>query len=154
MVNNSHQYQQSKQSPLESDGQQFTPISTCLCWGACLFWWYWCELLTITVESWLFVLLILVWSVDHLCLDVIVCFVDIVVKWDTDGQQFTPISTKQTVSSMQWWSTIHTNISKTNNHLILVWVVDHLCLEVIVCFVDIGVNCWPSLSRGDCLFCW
>jgi len=28
MVNNSHQYQQSKQSPLDSDGQQFTPIST------------------------------------------------------------------------------------------------------------------------------
>jgi hypothetical protein len=28
MVNNSHQYKQSKQSPLDSDGQQFTPIST------------------------------------------------------------------------------------------------------------------------------
>jgi hypothetical protein len=28
MVNNSHQYQQSKQSPLNSDGQQFTPTST------------------------------------------------------------------------------------------------------------------------------
>jgi hypothetical protein len=28
MVNNSHQYQQSKQTPLQSDGQQFTPIST------------------------------------------------------------------------------------------------------------------------------
>jgi hypothetical protein len=28
MVNNSHQYQQSEQQPLNSDGQQFTPIST------------------------------------------------------------------------------------------------------------------------------
>jgi hypothetical protein len=28
MVNNSHQYQQSEQTPLNSDGQQFTPIST------------------------------------------------------------------------------------------------------------------------------
>jgi hypothetical protein len=28
MVNKSHQYQQSKQPPLNSDGQQFTPIST------------------------------------------------------------------------------------------------------------------------------
>jgi hypothetical protein len=28
MVNNSHQYQQNKQSPLNSDGQQFITIST------------------------------------------------------------------------------------------------------------------------------
>jgi hypothetical protein len=21
-------------------------------------------------------------------------------------------------------------------------------------FVDIGVNCWPSLFRGVCLLCW
>jgi hypothetical protein len=28
MVNKSHQYQQSEQSSLSSDGQQFTPIST------------------------------------------------------------------------------------------------------------------------------
>jgi hypothetical protein len=25
---------------------------------------------------------------------------------------------------------------------------------MIVRFVDIGVNCWPSLVRGDCLLCW
>jgi hypothetical protein len=28
MVNNSHQYQQINESPLNNDGQQFTPIST------------------------------------------------------------------------------------------------------------------------------
>jgi len=28
MVNNSHQYQQSEETPRNSDGQQFTPIST------------------------------------------------------------------------------------------------------------------------------
>ena len=26
-------------------------------------------------------------------------------------------------------------------------------ISVIACF-DIGVICWPSLLRGDCLFCW
>jgi hypothetical protein len=35
----------------------------------------------------------------------------------------------------------------------LVLIVDHHCLEMIVRFVDIGVNCWPSLFRGDCLLC-
>ena len=38
--------------------------------------------------------------------------------------------------------------------LILVWIVDHHCLEMIVRFVDIGVNWWPSLFRGVCLLCW
>jgi Pyruvate/2-oxoacid:ferredoxin oxidoreductase delta subunit len=43
---------------------------------------------------------------------------------------------------------------------VLVWFIDiggiifHHCLEVILCFVDIGVHCWPSLLRGDCLLCW
>ena len=68
--------------------------------------------------------------VDHHCLEVTVCFVD------------------------------------------LGGIDDHHCLEVIVWFVDIGGivdpslfrgdclfcwywwNCWPSLFRGDCLFCW
>jgi hypothetical protein len=31
-------------------------------------------------------------------------------------QQFTPTSTKRTITSKQWWSTIHTNINKTKNH--------------------------------------
>jgi hypothetical protein len=26
--------------------------------------------------------------------------------------------------------------------VILVWIVDHHCLEVVVRFVDVGVNCW------------
>jgi hypothetical protein len=29
-------------------------------------------------------------------------------------------------------------------------IVDHHCLEVIVRFVDICVNCLPSLFRGGC----
>jgi hypothetical protein len=32
-------------------------------------------------------------------------------------------------------------------------IVDHHCLEVVVRFVDIGLNCLPSLLRSDCLFC-
>jgi hypothetical protein len=37
-----------------------------------------------------------------------------------------------------------TNINKTNNHQVIVClvdigeIVDHLCLEVVICFVDIG----------------
>jgi hypothetical protein len=30
-------------------------------------------------------------------------------------------------------------------------IVDHHCLEMFVRFVDIGMNCWPSLFRGVCL---
>jgi hypothetical protein len=162
-------YQQSKQSPLESDGQQFTPISTkqtitsrqwwstlytninkivyfddigvncwpSLCRGDCLHCWYWCELLVNTLHQYQ-------QSKQS--------------PLESDGQQFTPISTKRPITSREWWSTLYTNINKAKNHLlallILVWIVDHLCLEVIVYFDDIGVNCWPSLCRGDCLHCW
>ena len=34
-----------------------------------------------------------------------------------------------------------------------VGIVYHHCLEVIVRSVAIGVNCWPSLFRGDCSLC-
>ena len=33
-------------------------------------------------------------------------------------------------------------------------IIVHHCLEVILCFVDIDVNCWSSLFRGDCSLCW
>jgi hypothetical protein len=35
---------------------------------------------------------------------------------NSDVQQFTPISTTRTITSTQWWSTIHININKANNH--------------------------------------
>ena len=35
-----------------------------------------------------------------------------------------------------------------------VGIVYHHCLKVVVCFVDIGVNCWPSLFRGVCSLWW
>ena len=41
---------------------------------------------------------------------------------NSDGQQFTQVQTKRIITSKQWWSTIHTNINKANNHLYLVMV--------------------------------
>ena len=32
-------------------------------------------------------------------------------------------------------------------------IIDHHCSEIIVRFVDIGVNCSPSLFRDDCSLC-
>ena len=68
---------------------------------------FWCS---VSLFQWLLVL-ILVWFVDHHCLEVFVRFFDI------RG------------------------------------LVGHHCLQMIIGFVDIGVNCWPSLFRGDCLLC-
>jgi hypothetical protein len=35
----------------------------------------------------------------------------------SDCQQFTPTSTKRTITSRQWLSPIHTNINNANKHL-------------------------------------
>jgi hypothetical protein len=51
-----------------------------------------------------------------------------------------PISTKQTITSKQWWSTIpplSTKQTITSKQLCWYWL-----------------NCRPSLFRGDCLICW
>ena len=88
------------------------------------------------------------WIVDHHCLEVIVCFVDIggivdhhclemIVRFvDIDG-----IAEHHCLEVFACFVDIG-------------WIIDHHCLEVILCFVDIGVNCWPSLFRGDCSLCW
>ena len=110
MVNKAHQYQQSEQSPLFSDGQQFTPISTKR---------------SITSKQW--------WSTMHININkrTIPLYCDgqqfhqyqqnKQSPLNIDGQQFTPISTKQTITSKQWWSTIHNNINKANTHLYKQW---------------------------------
>jgi hypothetical protein len=51
------------------------------------------------------------------------------------------------------WLTI-TALRRLFALLTLVWIFDHHWLEVIVHFVDIGVNCWTSLFRGYCSLCW
>ena len=99
-----HQYQQNKQSPLNSDDQHFTNINK---------------------------------TNNHL-LTVMVSNSPISTKQTITSRQWwstiLPISTKLTITSKQWWSAIHqyqqnkqsplnsdgqqfTNINKTNNHL-------------------------------------
>ena len=78
-------------------------------------WLYYCTIhvyVVILIDANLCRLLILVWIVDHHCLEVFVRFADI------GG------------------------------------IIDHHCSEIIVHFVDIGVNCWPSLFRDHCSLCW
>jgi hypothetical protein len=57
---------------------------------------------------------------------------------NSDGQQFTPISTTQRITSKQRWTKIPPISTKQTNTS---RIVDQHCLEVFVCFVDIGVNC-------------
>jgi hypothetical protein len=64
-----------------------------------------------------------------------------------------------------------TNTKKTNNHLQTAMIVDHPCLEMIVCFLGIDgivdhrclevIVCFVGIGGivdhrclGDCLFCW
>jgi hypothetical protein len=66
--------QQSKQTPLNSDGQQFTPIST--------------KQTIISKKSWSIIPPISANEPSPV---------------NSDGQQFTPILTKQTITSKQWF---------------------------------------------------
>ena len=36
---------------------------------------------------------------------------------NSDGPTIPPMSTKQTITSKQWWSNYSTNVNKTNNHV-------------------------------------
>jgi hypothetical protein len=171
MVKNSHQRQQSEQSPLNSDGQQFTPISTkqritskqwwsiilevivhfvdigVNCWpslvrGDCLLCWYW-------------------WNCwPSLVLEMCVRFVDIGVNcWPSLFRggcllcwywwNYWPSLFRGDSLLCWYWCELFTITvyRRLFALLTLVWIFDHHCLEVVVCFVDIGVNCWPSLTR-------
>jgi phage terminase large subunit-like protein len=107
MVNNSHQYQQSEQTSLNIDGHQFTTISTKR---------------TIISKQW--------WSTIHTNINNASNHLQPVMvnnshqyqqseqsPLNSDVQQLTPISTKRTMTCKQWWSTIHTNVNKANNHI-------------------------------------
>jgi excinuclease UvrABC ATPase subunit len=125
MINNSHQYQQSKQSPLSSDGQQCTPMSTKQRITSKQ-WWKIIPPISInqtsTSKQWR--------STIHTNINKANKHLQAVMvnnahqyqhsehsSLNSDVQQFTPISTTRTITSTQWWSTIHININKANNHL-------------------------------------
>ena len=89
------------------------------------------------------------WIVDHHCIEVIDRFVNI-------GVNCWPSLFRGDCSLCWRWCELLTITAYMSLFalLILMWIVENHYLEVIVHFVDIGVNCWPSLLRGDCLFCW
>ena len=143
MVNNSHQYQHSEHTYLNNDGQQFTSISTKRIITS-KEWWSTIPLLstkqTITSKQWWSTIQTNINKANNHLETVMVnnshqyqqnkesplnsdgqSFLEYQQSKQTplnsDGQQFILISTKRTNISKQWWSLIHTNINKPNNHL-------------------------------------